>query len=251
LSDDTKILNWFGKRKESLVTAGMHSHALAVLDCVTELGAALRAMSEGDTATASKCINRLIVNEHEADALEDRLCEQLSLGDVGPQEREDLLHFVRKTDSIANWCKEAAIYIQLIIETGVKVPQSVWSMARSISSDLESEVNYLMSCIKVMITGKDDIHACIEGVKAQEHKIDMSYIDITKEIYLQTEDAKAIMLTTKVVEAMEMAADTGKGCADTISILMVARRIRWRHPWETDGSGVSSTRTSPSSWRCR
>ncbi len=253
MSDEPKnILTWFGKRKVNVVTNGMQSHALSVHDCIEELCMALKAMQAGDKQEAMRCVDRLIVNEREADAQEDTLCEQLSLGELGPQEREDLLHFVRKTDSIANWSKESSLYVHMLAELGFEVPEKVWASLVGISIELESEVNYLLSCIKLFGVPKGDIEACIEGVKLQEHRIDLAYFDTMKQIYAEIDDPKGVMLALKVLESMEMAADTCKGCADTVSILMVARRLReCRLPSVTDGSGACSARRSHPSWRSR
>ena len=69
MSEDAKgLLGWFGKRKEDVIQNGMRAHALSVLDCVTELGAAMRAMETGDSQAALKAVERLYVLEHEADA---------------------------------------------------------------------------------------------------------------------------------------------------------------------------------------
>lgn len=225
MSEDSKnLLTWFGKRKENIVTNGMNAHAIAVLDCVIELRMAMEAMASDNGSEAKGCVQRLIGNERKADALEDSLCEQLSTGNLSPQEREDLLHFVRKTDSIANWCKESALFIQVIADTRIAIPTKVWNSLVEICTILRSEVDALLNCIKLFGSSTGNMVACIDDVKEQEQRIDMAYFDVTKQIYMEIDDVKAVMLVSRVLEAMEMAADTCKGCADTISILMAARR---------------------------
>ena len=226
MSEDAKnLLGWFGKRKENVVHNGIRSHALAVLDCVMELGMALRDMSNGEAADAMKCIQRLYVNEREADALEDSMAAQLSLGELSAQEREDLLHFVRKTDSVANWCKEAGLHVRLIKETDVQVSKDIWDAMVQVQHELESEITYLFNAIKILGEDNDEIEQCIQGVKDQEARIDKLNFDVTKSIFLSNLDVKATMLASKVVGSMEEAADAGKSCADTITILNIAKRV--------------------------
>ncbi len=226
MSEDAKnLLGWFGKRKENVIQDGIRSHAIAVYDCINEMGLALRAMETGDSSGAMKCIERLFVNEREADSLEDDLCAQLSIGELSSQEREDLLYFVRETDDIANWSKEAALHVQLIKETKAVVPAPIWAHMVQVVSYLEAEVNYLMNAIKLLGTDSGEINHCIQGVKEEESRIDRANFDLTKEIYMSDMEPKAIMLATKVVDSLEMAADTCKRCSDTISILMVAKRL--------------------------
>lgn len=227
MSDDAKnLLGWFGKRKENVVQNGLRSHALSVFDCVSELGQALRAMENNDHQAAMQAIERLFVNEREADVLEDQICAQLSIGELSLLEREDLLQFVRETDDIANWSKEAALHVQLIIETGAEIPSDVWDSLAQITITLESEVNYLMNAIKLLGTDDGDgLRTCIEGVKDEERRIDQETFNATKQVHLSDMGPKAIMLTCKVIDSLEMAADTCKNCADTISILILSRGV--------------------------
>ena len=149
----------------------------------------------------------------------------MSIGELGPQEREDFMHFVKKTDSIANWCKEAAIHLQLVLDTGAAIPINVWGMFSSTVSDLESEVNGLMNAIKVLGTDGVGIDECIQGVKDQERRIDAAYMSVMKEILTADMDHKAVILSLRMLDSLEEAADTCKGCADTINILFYAKRV--------------------------
>ena len=226
MSDDSKgLLGWFGKRKESVIQSGMRTHALSVLDCVTELGNAMRAMEADDKSGALKAIERLYYLEHEADSQEDNLCNQMSIGELSPQDREDFMHFVKKTDSIANWCKEAAIHLQLVEDTGTVIPRGIWEMFSAAVSDLESEVNGLMNAIRLLDSNSEGLSECIDGVKAQERRIDEAYMKITRAILMSDMDYRSMMMSTKVLEAVEQAADTCKGCAETINILFNSKRI--------------------------
>ena len=226
MSEDAKnLLGWFGKRKENVVHNGIRSHAIAVHDCVVELGMALRAMQNDRGAEAIMCLGRLVVNEREADSLEDNLCNQLSVGELSPQEREDLLHFVRKTDDVANWSKEAGLFVKMIKETEVVVYKDIWGMMIDIQNELDTEVNYLINAIKILGTNGDEMNQCIQGVKDQESRIDTLNYELNKKIFMSDMDPKAIMLSSRVVDALEQAADVCKGCADTITILNFARSV--------------------------
>ncbi len=226
MSEDAKsIIGWFGKRKESVLQKGMHEHAVAVLDCVTELGNAMSAMASGDKASASKAVQRLYVLEHEADGLEEMLCNQLSIGELGPQDREDFLHFVKKSDGIANWCKQAGIHLQLIVDTGVAVPVHVLETFTSTVSDLRAEVDALINAINAMMSGSDDLMECVREIKAEERRVDQAYESIMKAVLTSDMDHRATTLTLRMLDSIEEAADTCKSCAETISILYNAKRI--------------------------
>ena len=223
--DSTGLLGWFGRRKEGLVNDGLRSMFLSVQDCVTELGKAIRSMGEKDVQAAEKAIERLFISEHEADSQEDELCNQISIGELGAQEREDLMHFIRKTDKIANWSKEAAINIKLVDEIGLEIPKTVWDMLAQSVSDLETEVLNLSNALSVMGEPTGDVMECIRGVRAMERTIDRAYFDITKAVFSSGMDHRAIILVSRITDAIEMAADTCKACSDTVAILHYAKKV--------------------------
>ncbi len=226
MSEDAKsIIGWFGKRKEGVLQKGMHEHAIAVFDCVTELGNAMAAMASGDKATASKAVQRLYVLEHEADGLEQMLCNQLSIGELDPQDREDFLHFVKKTDGIANWCKQAGIHLKLMVDTGVVVPVQVLEAFTSTVSDLRAEVDALINAINAMTSGSDDLMESVRDIKEEERRVDQAYESIMKAVLTSDMDHRATTLALRMLDSIEEAADTCKGCAETITILYNAKRV--------------------------
>ncbi len=219
------MLEWFGKRKEDAVRLGSRSHGISVLDAVTELDMALVAMSKNDYGTASKCIDRLILSEREADRIEDKLCADLSGGELSVQEREDLIRFVRKMDHIANWAKEASLHIQLLKETNASVPEEIWKSVEKMSAELLPAVRYLIKAVESLKDDTAETVRNIDNVNDQERIIDGLYFATIKEVHLSDMESKAVMLMRELILSLEMAADTCKACADTISIILVSRRI--------------------------
>ncbi len=240
--DSSDLLGWFGKRREGAVADGLRTMSIPVRDCVVELGAAMRAMRDGDVQAARKATDRIYICEHEADSIEDRLCNEISLGELSPQEREDFMHFIRKLDKVANWSKEAALALNLIEDVGLAVPADIWSMTAQAGADLESELRNLVNAIEMLATDGGDVGPCIQGVREMERTVDRAYYDITKAAYSSDMDVKAILMVTRIVDAVENAADTCKGCSDTVAVLHYAKRVRCRYSVPT-GSAGSSTRT--------
>jgi predicted phosphate transport protein (TIGR00153 family) len=225
LSEKKGMMGWFSKRREETVRIGSRSHGLVVLDAVTELDLALIAMGRGDHVDAMKCIERLMISEREADKIEDRLCADVSGGELSVQEREDLIHFIRKMDQIANWSKEGAIHIQLLKETNALVPENIWREIGMMSAELIPAVKHLVKVVENMDSGSTETIKNIEAVYDQEKIIDGLYFSCIKQVHLSPMDPRAVMLTRELIFSLEMAADTCKTCADTVSIMMVARRM--------------------------
>ncbi|MCL2031821.1 MAG: DUF47 family protein [Methanomassiliicoccaceae archaeon] len=225
MNDKKGMLGWFSKRKEEVVRMGSRSHGLVVQDAVTELNLALTAMGKGDQVNAMKCIERLMILEREADKIEDKLCADVSGGELSVQEREDLIHFIRKMDQIANWCKEGAIHIQLLKETNALVPEYIWLEIGKMSEELIPAVKHLVKIVENMDNASTETVRNIEAVYDQEKIVDGLYFSCIKQVHLSPMDPRAVMLVRELIFTLEMAADTCKNCADTLSILLVARRM--------------------------
>lgn len=240
--DSSDLLGWFGKRREGAVADGLRSMSVPVRDCVAELGVAMRAMRDGDAQAARKATGRIYISEREADSIEDKLCNEISFGELSPQDREDFMHFIRKLDKVANWSKEAGLALDLIDDIGLVVPAEIWSMTAQAVADLESELRNLVNAIEILGTGDGDVTPCIQGVKGMERTVDRAYYDITRAVYSSEMDVKAILMVTRIVDAVENAADTCKACSDTVAVLHYAKRVRCRSSVPT-GSAGSSTAT--------
>ena len=225
MNEKKGMMMWFSKRKGETVMMGSRSHGLVVQDAVTELNLALAAIGKGDRVNAMKCIERLMLLEREADKIEDKLCAEVSGGELSVQEREDLIHFIRKMDQIANWTKEGAIHIQLLMETNALVPEYIWEEIGKMSAELIPAVKYLVKIIENIESASAETIGNIEAVYDQERIVDGMYFSCIKQVHLSTMDPRAVMLIRELILALEMAADTCKACADTISIMLVARRM--------------------------
>lgn len=225
MSEIKNMLDWFAKRKGDLVQSGNRSHGLVVLDVVNEVNNAIIAMSVDDKQTALKSLDRLILSEREADRIEDKLTLSVSDGSLSMQEREDLLHFIKKSDKIADWATEAGTYIQMVIDTETEVPQHIWESSKQMSNELILAMRMLIKAIENLGTDKSETQRCVESIKDQERIIDQMHYTISKKILMSDMDYKGLMLMRGVVQALEESSDACKDCAETIMILISARSL--------------------------
>ena len=223
MSDAKGILDWFSKMKSGNVQTGSRGHAVAISDTVSELGLALSAMVAKDVPGALKAIDRMLLAEREADRIEDRLCLEITDGSLSNQEREDLLHLVRKSDEIADFANEAGIYIQMIIETETKVPAYLWEAAKQMSAELMLAVKMLVKGYDSLVGSVSEVRRCIESIKDQERIIDQMNYTIFKKILVSEMDYKGVMLMRGMISDIEQSSDACKKCADTMTILISTR----------------------------
>lgn len=223
MSEMKNMMDWFGKRKGDSVQAGMRRHARIVLDVASEVGKSISSMIDGDTSSTLKSIDRMILSEREADRIEDRLCEEITGGELSVLERDDLLRIVRKTDKVADWAMEAGIHIQLVVEMGSSIPPQIWDAMRLMSTELTLAVKMLIRALESM-SNPAELKRSIEAVKDQERIVDQINFANVKKILMSDMDYKSVMLMKGLVEAMEHSADACKSCVDTLSLLMTARK---------------------------
>jgi predicted phosphate transport protein (TIGR00153 family) len=222
LSERKSLLEWFGKRRESVVMSGIRDHIRAVGDAVSELNRAVAALYGSDKDRAMEALNRMLLSEQEADNLEARIATELSKGDMEAKEREDLMRLVRRMDYIADWSKESGMNLQLILEAGVKVPVSLWSHYHEMTIELEKAARELRASIENLGINEEMASKHSREVERLEHVLDELYFVTKKEILFSDIDPRAVFLLRDMLHGIENAADSCKDVADIIHILITS-----------------------------
>jgi predicted phosphate transport protein (TIGR00153 family) len=222
LSERKSILEWFGMRRESMVMNGMRSHAIAVGDAVSELNKAVNALCGADNEVAMDALQRLLLAEKEADNLEDSINAELSKGDMEPREREDFLRLIRRMDFVADWAKESAMNLQLLLEAEVRVPCELWTHYAEMTGELEKATKALLNSIENLGVNNTKANQYSREVERLEHVLDDLYFTTKKAILFSDTDPKAVFLLRDMLHGIENSADSCKDVADIIHILITS-----------------------------
>lgn len=222
MSERRSLLEWFGKRRESMVIRGLRDHVLAVGDSTAELNKAVTALCNMDSEKAMEALNRMLLSEKEADNIEERISVELSKGDMEPKERESLMRLVRRMDFIADWSKESGMNLQLILEAKVKVPVSLWSRYHEMTVELERTTKELRASIEQLGVNEELADKHSREVERLEHVLDDLYFVTKKEILFSDIDPRAVFLLRDMLHGIENAADSCKDVADIIHILLTS-----------------------------
>ncbi len=227
MSDAKEMLGWFAKRKGERVNSNNRNHSLIVLDAVNELANAITAMGAGDKDAAKKAIDRIILCEREADRVEDVIAKEISSGAFSVSEREDLLHFIKKADKIADWCLEGGTYIQVMIETEIDLPPHIWESFALMMKELQLEVKMLVNTIDALETEKsaEEITRCVESIRDQERIIDQMEYTSFKKLLLADMDYRAFLLAKGLKDDIEEASDDCKSCGETLLMIVAIRGL--------------------------
>jgi predicted phosphate transport protein (TIGR00153 family) len=224
----SNLLDWFGKRRESVVTKGMRDHAQKVGDTLSELNRAMNAMTLNERDRAMDAIRRLLLSEKEADNIEDMMTGELSKGDLEARQREDLMHLVRRLDYVADWAKEAGMNLQLILEANVEVPVSLWRKYLAMTQELERAGKELKASIDALGLNSEEVLKHERNVDVLEHILDEMYFSTKKEIFFAQMDVRAIYIMRDLLHSIENSADKCKDAADILHILVISSEMRQR-----------------------
>lgn len=228
MSEKGSLLEWFGKRRESVVMGAIRDHAQKITDTIIELNRAVMALTKGEKERALDAIKRVSLSEKEADRLEETITEELSKGDLESKEREDLMHLIRRMDYVADWAKEASMNLQLVVEANVQVPITLWTMYSGMTGELEKSAKALKSTIDNLGVDEDAVGKYERAVVVQEHILDDMYFSTKKEIFFAEIDPKAIYLMRDILHDIENSSDKCKDAADMIRIILISQKHKAR-----------------------
>lgn len=224
MSDKGSMSDWFGKRRESVISRGIRDHAEKVCDTISEINRAFGAMANEDHVKAIDAIRRLTYSEKEADNVEERMSEELAKGDLAPKEREDLMHLVRRMEDVADWGNEASRDLQLTIEANVSVPVNLWRKFFELTTELEKSSKAMRQSVDAFGVSSETVMSQEKAVGVLEHIIDDMYFSIKKEILMTELDPKGLYILMDMLRCLEESSDSSKDAVDMLHILVISHQ---------------------------
>jgi len=210
---------WFERRRKTKALDLAQEQITKALDTVTLLHQAIKSISEAKKKEVVQCIENLFKSEKEVDNLRIEVFKELSKGAaLFADYREDLMHLVKRLDTLADHVKDAARCVKMLAET--HVPKELWENAVHITSTLVDCAHALRSSIEKTTVNPA---AAIEGAKKVdeiEHEIDEEYLK-TKALfikYAEKMNCGSIVIFDDLIEFIEQAADM---CADTADYIVI------------------------------
>jgi hypothetical protein len=216
---ERKSYAWFEKRRKTKALDLAHEQITKALDTVTLLDQAVQSILHGNKKEAIQRIENLFKEEEEVDVLRTEVFKELSKGAALLADyREDLLHLVKRLDTLADHVKDAARCLEMLSD--VKLPKEFWENTAQMTSRLVDCAQALRVCIEKLNTAPA---AAIEGaqkVEDIEHDVDQEYLK-TKALFMKYGDqmnAGALVILDDLIEFIEQAADM---CADTADYIVI------------------------------
>jgi predicted phosphate transport protein (TIGR00153 family) len=216
---ERRSYNWFEKRRKTKGLELAHEQITKAFDTVTWLHKAIKSFSEGNLSESKKYIENLYKAEEEVDRLRTDVFMELSKGAALVADyREDLLHLVKRLDTLADHTKDAARCLEMLAET--EIPDELCQKTVFMASKLVETAQTLRNSIEKISSEPAEAIEQAKRVGEIEHVIDEEYLK-TKSLFVKYGskiNCGAMVIFDDLIEFIEHAADM---CADTADYILV------------------------------
>jgi predicted phosphate transport protein (TIGR00153 family) len=220
---EKRSYSWFERRRRTKALDLAQEQITKALDTVTLLHQATKSIAEGKKKEAEQRIQNLFKVEEEVDALRMDVFRELTKGAaLFADYREDLLHLVKRLDTLADHVKDAARCLEMLAD--VKLPHELSTNTVSMTALLVDCAQMLRLSIEKLVISSLDAVDYAKKVDDIEHKIDDIYLKTKASFVKYGEEVNSgtMVIFDDLVEFIEQAADM---CADTADyIVMLSSR---------------------------
>src|SRR4030043_574971 len=218
-SVERRSYNWFEKRRKTKGLELAHEQITKAFDTVTWLHKAMKSFSENNLKETRNSIENLYKAEEEVDKLRTDVFKELSKGAALVADyREDLLHLVKRLDTLADHTKDAARCLEMLGET--EIPEELIKKTVFMTSKLVETAQTLRGSIEKISTNPTEAIKEAKKVEDIEHDLDAEYLK-AKSLFVKYGgeiNCGAMVIFDDLIEFIEHAADM---CADTADYILV------------------------------
>jgi predicted phosphate transport protein (TIGR00153 family) len=217
---ERRSYDWFEKRRRTKGLELAHEQITKAFDTVTWLHKAMKSFSERKYKETKNYVENLYTAEEEVDKLRTDVFKELSKGAALVADyREDLLHLVKRLDTLADHTKDAARCIEMLGET--VIPDELCKKTVFMTGKLVDTAQTLRGSIEKIST--NPIEAIEEAKKVEdiEHDLDTEYLK-AKSLFVKYGaeiNCGAMVIFDDLIEFIEHAADMCADTADYIAVL--------------------------------
>lgn len=215
-----KSYDWFVHRHRSRGLDLAYNEITSAFDTANWLHKATKSFAEKNYSEAKKYIQNLYQTEGGVDQLRTQVFLELSKGAALLSDyREDLLHLVKRADTLADHTKDAARCLEMLGDT--EIPKELRDKIVLMSGKLVDMVRVLRSGIEKISTNPSEAISKAKEVDDLEHVVDTEYLR-TKSLFVKygaDMNGGAMVIFDDLIEFIEQAADMCADTADYISVL--------------------------------
>jgi predicted phosphate transport protein (TIGR00153 family) len=208
-----KSYTWFEKRRKTKALELAQQQIIKALDTATLLHQSVQRLAEGLKKEANQIIQSLFKTEEEVDKLRREIFKEMSRHiALSVDYREDILHLVKRLDTLADHVKDAARCLDILQET--HMPQELIQKILEITSTLVECASALRVSIEKISSAPKEAVKHSTKVEEIESEMDKEYLNIKRLLltYGTQMSPGVVIILDDLIEFIEQAADM---CADT------------------------------------
>ncbi|MFC1802990.1 DUF47 domain-containing protein [Thermoproteota archaeon] len=219
-----RLFGWFAPKRGEQVLEMVEKHLTLTQSAVSSLYRMVEAAAECDEEECKIAFMDISRLEMEADELRRNMVEELTKGEMFPEERDDLMELVRAADWIADWSKEAGRILNII--PFEKAPDEIKTATINMVRANVDCVKVLSQAIKAL--PKDSVKALslADEVEMLEETVDDLY-GVTRAHFATQEfpdfSTGSLILLNEFFDAVETIADWCENTADIVRAIAVRR----------------------------
>lgn len=219
MRETRNILGWLGMAEEHSIIQDAQLHVEETYKTVAYFDEAIKAFIKGDTVAKENAIEQVRESEHKADILRTKMVDELSKGLLLPPDREDLMHFVKSLDRIADWTNGAARLLGFIEG---RLPENILVNIATATDLIVTSISKLKDGINAIV--KNDLKKALadcEDVDRIEHSADdQKKVLIESIIHAKLEPAP-LLLCYQLAEYLEGVTDKIEDAADLVKVVAI------------------------------
>lgn len=216
---ERRSYDWFEKRRRTKGLELAHEQITKAFDTVSLLHKATKSFAEGDLQETNAYVLSLYKAEEEVDKLRTEVFTELSKGAALVADyREDLLHLVKRLDTLADHAKDAARCLQML--GTAKIPEELCQKTVYMTEKLVDTAQSLRNGIEKITSSPAEAAAEAHKVEEYEHDLDGEYLK-AKSLFVKygaEVNCGAMVIFDDLIEFIEHAADM---CADTADYIVI------------------------------
>jgi predicted phosphate transport protein (TIGR00153 family) len=216
------ILGWLGMAEEHSILVDAQKHVEEIYKTVTCFADAIKAFIAGDNEAKVIAIENVRKGEHQADIFRSKMVRELSEGIFLPPDREDLMHFVKTLDKIADWTNGAARILGFIEQ---KMPEDILKNISAATDLIFSSISMLKEAIHALAKNdlKKALSSCEEVDRLEHEADDQKKILIGSIIHTKLEPT-SLLLSYQLAEYLEGVTDKIEDAADFVKVVAIKSR---------------------------
>ncbi|MFH0878705.1 MAG: DUF47 family protein [Lentisphaerota bacterium] len=219
MKESRNILGWLGMAEEISILQDAQKHVEETCQTVGYFAEAVSAFIKGDLNAKTVAIAKVNDSEHKADVLRAKMVQALSEGLLQPPDREELLHFVKTLDRVADWTNGAARLLGFLEE---RLPDNITKNMASAAELISRSTGKLKEAIIAVTRNelKKAIEDCEEVDRIEHYADDQKRLLIEAIIHAKLEPV-SLLLTYQLAEYMESITDKLEDAADLVKVLAI------------------------------